>query len=79
VGQEMKMLLYVEKLAFIYTLAGAKILDVSANVDVVKHAVKGIDLAFQLSPKLGVDIGIRPFIMAKYRDAWRSPCKKILY
>ena len=40
----------VKKLAFIYTLAGAKISDISANVDVVKHAVQGIDLAFESGP-----------------------------
>ena len=53
----------VKKLAFIYTLAGAKILDISANVDVVKSASEGIDLAFELAPKLGVSLYIRPFIM----------------
>jgi ferredoxin len=54
----------VKKLAFIYTLAGATILDVSANVEVVKAAMEGIDLAFetvdgQIMPKLTT----RPFIM----------------
>ena len=53
----------VKKLAFIYTLAGAKILDISANIDVVKAASEGIDLAFSLAPKLGVTLSIRPFIM----------------
>ena len=55
--------LYVEKLALVYTLAGVKILDVSANVEVVKHAVKGIDRAFELQDQLGVEIETRPFIM----------------
>tara|TARA_R100001163_G_C5068290_1_gene208337 strand:- start:5991 stop:7148 length:1158 start_codon:yes stop_codon:yes gene_type:complete len=55
--------LYVEKLALVYTLAGAKILDISANVEVVKHAMKGIDKAFELQDQLGVEIEIRPFIM----------------
>ena len=54
---------HVKKLAFIYTLAGAKILDVSANVDVVKAASEGIDLAFQYSLELGINLSIRPFIM----------------
>tara|TARA_X000000368_G_scaffold415927_1_gene408715 strand:+ start:699 stop:1859 length:1161 start_codon:yes stop_codon:yes gene_type:complete len=54
---------YVKKLALVYTLAGAKILDISANVDVVKHAYEGIDLAFKLSKELNVEIGHRPFIM----------------
>ncbi len=56
--------LYVKKLALVYTLAGAKILDVSCNVTVIEHAMQGIDIAYDLSTKLGIDIGIRPFIMA---------------
>lgn len=55
---------YVKKLALIYTLAGAKILDVSCNVEVIKHATEGIDMAYDLAPSLGVEIGIRPYIMA---------------
>tara|TARA_Y100001972_G_scaffold31446_1_gene38705 strand:+ start:1677 stop:2828 length:1152 start_codon:yes stop_codon:yes gene_type:complete len=54
---------YVKKLALIYTLAGAKILDISANVDVVKHAMEGIDMAYELKNKLGIEIGVRPYIM----------------
>lgn len=50
---------HVKKLAFIYTLAGAKILDISANVDVVKAAKEGIDKAL----KYNSNISIRPFIM----------------
>ena len=53
----------VKKYAFIYTLAGAKILDVSANVDVVRYAMDGIDLAFMKAEELKLDIGIRPYIM----------------
>lgn len=53
----------VKKLAFVYTLAGAKILDVSANVDVVKAASEGIDLAYSYCSKIDVEIGIRPYIM----------------
>lgn len=53
----------VKKLAFVYTLAGAKILDISANVIVVKAAKEGIDLAFEYAPKLGVTLNTRPFIM----------------
>lgn len=55
---------YVKKLAMIYTLAGAKILDVSCNVDVIAHAKQGIDLAFELSEILGIEILDRPFIMS---------------
>lgn len=53
----------VKKLAFVYTLAGAKILDISANVEVVKAATEGINLAFEYAPKLGVSLITRPFIM----------------
>jgi len=55
---------YVKKLALVYTLAGAKILDVSCNVDVITHAMEGIDIAYELSDKFSIEIGIRPFIMA---------------
>ena len=54
---------YVKKLALIYTLAGAKILDISANVDVVKHAKEGIDLAFEYAQTHNIEIGERPYIM----------------
>jgi ferredoxin len=54
---------HVKKLAFIYTLTGTVILDVSANVDVVKSAMEGIDLAYEYAPKMGVEITTRPFIM----------------
>lgn len=53
----------VKKLAFIYTLAGTKILDVSANVDVVKSAAEGINLAYEYAHKLNVTIEHRPYIM----------------
>jgi ferredoxin len=53
----------VKKLAFVYTLAGAKILDISANVGVVEAATEGINLAFEYAPKLGVNLITRPFIM----------------
>ena len=53
----------VKKLAFIYTLAGAKILDVSANVEVVQAAMQGIDLAYEYANKLNIIIDIRPYIM----------------
>lgn len=53
----------VKKLAFIYTLAGAKILDVSANVKVVQSAMEGIDLAYSYCSNLNIQIDIRPYIM----------------
>lgn len=55
---------YVKKLALIYTLAGAKILDVSCNIEVIEHATQGINMAYELSDKLNINIGVRPFIMA---------------
>lgn len=54
---------HVKKLAFVYTLAGAKVLDVSANVEVVKYAGQGIDMAFEYANKLGITLTTRPFIM----------------
>ena len=54
----------VKKLAFIYTLAGAKILDVSANTNIITSASEGIDLAFEYASKLNINLVTRPFIMA---------------
>jgi ferredoxin len=54
----------VKKLAFIYTLAGAKILDVSANTNIITSASEGIDLAFEYASKLNINLITRPFIMA---------------
>ena len=54
---------YVKKLALVYTLAGAKILDISANVNVVKHAKEGINRAFELAEEFNINIGDRPYIM----------------
>jgi Fe-S-cluster-containing hydrogenase component 2 len=54
---------HVKKLAFVYTLAGTKILDVSANVEVVKAAMEGIDLAYDYAHKLNTTIEHRPYIM----------------
>jgi len=52
----------VRKLSLVYTLAGALGIDISANLDVVKSSVRGVDLAYELAPKLGVKLGSRPFI-----------------
>ena len=52
----------VKKLVVLYTLAGAKGMDVSANIEVVKSAVEGIDLAFELASKFGIELKTRPFI-----------------
>jgi len=53
----------VRKLAFIYTLAGAKGMDVSANTAVVEACSEGIDLAFEKADEFGLHLEIRPFIM----------------
>jgi ferredoxin len=53
----------VKRLSLIYTLAGASILDVSANVDVIKFSKQGIDLAYKKAKKLNLSIKNRPFIM----------------
>jgi len=56
-------IVHVEKLSFIYTLAGAKILDVSANTSVVKAAKKGIDSALSFAERENINTIERPFIM----------------
>ena len=53
----------VKRLTVLYTLAGAKGLDVSANTNVVKSCMEGIDFAFELAVKLGIALKIRPFII----------------
>ncbi len=52
----------VKRLACIYTLAGASGLDVSATPKIVKACSEGIDLAFELSEALEIDLDFRPFI-----------------
>jgi len=52
----------VKRLVVLYTLAGAKGMDVSANINVVEHAMQGIDLAFNLASKFGIELKTRPFI-----------------
>lgn len=52
----------VKLLSTVYTLAGALGIDVSANVDVVKASMLGIDHAFSLAPELGIELTTRPFI-----------------
>lgn len=52
----------VKRLVILYTLAGAKGIDISANLNVLEHAKQGIDIAFELASKLGVTLSIRPFI-----------------
>lgn len=52
----------VRRLSTVYTLAGALGIDVSANVEVVKAADKGIERAFEMAEELDVILKIRPFI-----------------
>ena len=52
----------VEKLAFVYTLAGAKGFDVAANPNIVECCVEGINKAFELSKNFDIALQIRPFI-----------------
>ena len=53
----------VKRLTVLYALAGAKGMDISANVEVVKACMEGIDIAFELSKKMDINLKIRPFIM----------------
>jgi Fe-S-cluster-containing hydrogenase component 2 len=53
----------VKRLTVLYTLAGAKGMDVSANPGVVKSCMEGIDLSFELADKFDIPLNIRPFIM----------------
>jgi len=52
----------VRRLSIIYTLAGCNGFDVSATPEVVKACVSGIETAYELAPKFGKEIPIRPFI-----------------
>lgn len=52
----------VQRLAWVYTLAGANAFDVSANPAVVRACVSGIDQAYAWAHKLGIEIPVRPFI-----------------
>ncbi len=52
----------VKALSFIYTLAGAKGMDISANSEVVKSCMSGIDLAISFLSTNEIKDFIRPFI-----------------
>ena len=52
----------VRRLTIIYVLAGCNGLDVSATPEVVKACMAGIDEAYELAPKFGKEIDVRPFI-----------------
>lgn len=53
----------VKRLTVLYTLAGAKGLDISANVEVVKACKEGVDLAFSLAEEFDINLKLRPFIL----------------
>ncbi|MAH44132.1 4Fe-4S ferredoxin [archaeon] len=53
----------VKRLTMIYTLAGAKGLDISATPSVVESCVEGIDRAFDISDSLGINLKTIPYIM----------------
>ena len=53
----------VKRISFIYTLAGATLLDVSANPDVVRSSVKGINLANEFNSKFNIGKYNEPFIV----------------
>lgn len=46
----------MRKLTLVYTLAGAVGIDVSANVEIVEAAMKGIDKAYELADLLNKKI-----------------------
>ena len=54
----------VERLAFVYTLAGCKGFDVSANVDVVKACKRGIEKAYSFSNPYFIESesNVEPFV-----------------
>ncbi len=52
----------VRRLSLVYTLAGAVGIDVSADVDIVKASLAGIDAALALAPSMQVTLPHRPFI-----------------
>lgn len=52
----------IKRLTLIYTLAGVKGLDISANPESVKACMEGIELAFSLSEKLNPELKTRPYI-----------------
>jgi ferredoxin len=53
----------VKRLTILYTLAGAKGMDVSANIDVVTACMEGTDVAFELAKEFRINLVMRPFIM----------------
>jgi len=52
----------VKRLTVLFTLAGAKGLDISANLEVVKKCTEGIELAFQIAEEFEISLNTRPWI-----------------
>jgi ferredoxin len=52
----------VERITMVYTLAGTTTVDISANVEIVKAAKKGIEKAKKIAPDLYKEITIDPYI-----------------
>jgi ferredoxin len=53
----------VKKISFVYTLAGATLLDVSANPEVVTAAAEGVKLANEFNQKKNIGANHKPFIV----------------
>ena len=52
----------IKRLTVVYTLAGVKGLDISANPESVKACMEGIDIAFSFSERLNPELKTRPYI-----------------
>ena len=53
----------VKKISFIYSLAGATLLDVSANPEVVRASLEGINLANEFNSKYNIGVQNKPYIV----------------
>ncbi len=53
----------VKKISFIYSLAGATLLDVSANPEVVRASLEGINLANEFNSKHNIGVQNKPYIV----------------
>ena len=49
-------------MATIYTMAGTIVLDLSANVEVVNAAKRGIEIAYEKGPAFRKEIKTRPYM-----------------
>ena len=48
-----------------YTLAGAVGIDISANIEIVKECIRGIDSAYSIADNLGLKIVHRPLCLCQ--------------